>query len=370
MSDTDVTRVNGWDCPPTKRQVTAITLVFVNAGLCGSLVVPILSDDNLATLMVSVPFTIFFIVLTICAGTVMTINPVDRVVGGEESESEDELGTKTQFLYCGYCRSNVNLDSKHCWECGKCVENYDHHCPWLNTCIGDKNYSFFFVSVWSLLFMLACVCVGAGIILVEALWGFEENIYGMSQASVVVISSGILLVNIPLFFLDTTLVGFHCYLVYEGITTYEHLRPDSAAVKNKQERRRAARDAQPRKKWCSWRQSGPKQKGKTPEAAAVAVGYQPVAAVTAAGAASLSNAGPSSSSVADVEVNVDSSTDSGDSDSAESNGTAETGWGSVYRAMHPREESSDFNKEVASVVFGSLKIAADPAEKDDAADPT
>lgn len=33
----------------------------------------------------------------------------------------------------------------HCPECNVCIEGYDHHCPWVGTCIGKKNFLFFIV---------------------------------------------------------------------------------------------------------------------------------------------------------------------------------------------------------------------------------
>lgn len=35
----------------------------------------------------------------------------------------------------------------HCHTCGVCVRGFDHHCIWLGTCIGERNYLAFQVYV-------------------------------------------------------------------------------------------------------------------------------------------------------------------------------------------------------------------------------
>lgn len=46
--------------------------------------------------------------------------------------------------YCPTCVVNQKKKTvKHCYVCDKCVENYDHHCIWVNNCIGKKNINCF-----------------------------------------------------------------------------------------------------------------------------------------------------------------------------------------------------------------------------------
>ena len=41
------------------------------------------------------------------------------------------------------------MRTKHCEDCGKCVRKYDHHCPWLEACIGERNHKFFWMFLLS-----------------------------------------------------------------------------------------------------------------------------------------------------------------------------------------------------------------------------
>ena len=41
---------------------------------------------------------------------------------------------------CQICTGYVSDSSKHCGQCNRCVNVFDHHCLWINNCVGQSNY--------------------------------------------------------------------------------------------------------------------------------------------------------------------------------------------------------------------------------------
>ena len=49
------------------------------------------------------------------------------------------------------------MRTKHCYSCCKCVETFDHHCPFLQNCIGQRNRPYFYIYLFSQTIHLAII---------------------------------------------------------------------------------------------------------------------------------------------------------------------------------------------------------------------
>ncbi|KGO64996.1 Zinc finger, DHHC-type, palmitoyltransferase [Penicillium italicum] len=52
--------------------------------------------------------------------------------------------------FCIPCMTRKPLRSRHCRRCGRCVAKHDHHCPWIDNCVGTNNLRHFVLYIVSL----------------------------------------------------------------------------------------------------------------------------------------------------------------------------------------------------------------------------
>ena len=71
---------------------------------------------------------------------------------------------------CPTCMVIRSARSRHCSICNKCVERFDHHCPWINNCVGAGNHNAFLTflfAIWVKIVFHAGADVYAGINFIE-----------------------------------------------------------------------------------------------------------------------------------------------------------------------------------------------------------
>lgn len=131
--------------------------------------------------------------------------------------------------YCQKCGHYKPPRAHHCRVCKRCVLRMDHHCIWINNCVGHKNYKAFFLFVFYV--VLACsyaliLLAGYAINVV----GDSEQEFGRSRAPPVssfIATSALLKVLcatilVPLSIALIVLLSWHIYLLLCNKTTIEY----------------------------------------------------------------------------------------------------------------------------------------------------
>jgi hypothetical protein len=151
-------------------------------------------------------------------------------------------------IQCKTCKFPKPARSKHCSLCHVCVARADHHCVWVNNCIGRGNYKYFLALLVSTTSLLAYTVLLAYITVLPQVrhhfelsswqadntqwWGDQFMVWSnayFKAFNIALTIGGIARSGVGLLALFTVplpagFLGYHIYLIWAGMTTNEQMK--------------------------------------------------------------------------------------------------------------------------------------------------
>jgi hypothetical protein len=218
LSPTRRSRINGCDPPFSVEQIGSVFLELFFTTL--TLAVISLYADRPG------PLAICLILYLLCFLTV--------AVSYIYCSSVDPAAPNIDYFLLPTRKSTT---SRYCRLCSKSIPGLDHHCIWLNTCIGARNYWAFYVLASAGLLQHILQLILCALVATPLAWKMSSSDRGENGPAFAGIVSSLSVIGIVAF---GSLWLFHSYLLTQGIGTYDWLlrRSERRAKREEEEERK------------------------------------------------------------------------------------------------------------------------------------
>eukprot|EP01029_Cantina_marsupialis_P023535 TRINITY_DN58982_c3_g1_i1.p1 TRINITY_DN58982_c3_g1~~TRINITY_DN58982_c3_g1_i1.p1 ORF type:complete len:494 (+),score=149.25 TRINITY_DN58982_c3_g1_i1:85-1566(+) len=188
-------RINGFSLPLHPKQLLAtVAHVFVTIAFIRSVLVGL---DGTKSVILAAFFGFLAVLTLVCWLICTAVDPSKN--GGIQIE---------RMAY-------TQKKKRYCSECRKYVFGLDHHCIWLNTCIGNRNFFEFSVMV----FTVTIQAIAQTIVALLALFAWEDELSDDDKIWFIVVG---IIAFLCIFFYGS-LCAYRIYFFWIGKGTYDWL---------------------------------------------------------------------------------------------------------------------------------------------------
>eukprot|EP00597_Dinobryon_sp_UTEXLB2267_P012992 CAMPEP_0170118706 /NCGR_PEP_ID=MMETSP0020_2-20130122/13903_1 /TAXON_ID=98059 /ORGANISM="Dinobryon sp., Strain UTEXLB2267" /LENGTH=436 /DNA_ID=CAMNT_0010347823 /DNA_START=338 /DNA_END=1648 /DNA_ORIENTATION=- len=177
-----------------------------------------------------------------------------NISNSPESANRNASNANNSNVHCYLCeKKSVHSTAKHCRYCDKCVKGFDHHCKWLNTCIGSGNYFYFLGVVFSValltteaftlsLTLMVYSFASSGRVTYSQDYNAYSSVPSLPLPALEALCVVSVAVYLPMLAMVYQLTGFHLMLLWRGETTYDFIVGEQKRIRDKQRERERLKD--------------------------------------------------------------------------------------------------------------------------------
>ena len=228
---------------PCSFRPTMVSLIIISIPTFLFLI--FISDFLSQKISIIIPLIIFIIyiitlylliIASFCDPGIILCFPLEKRIIEDRKEAKIfQLGYIKNYKFCDSCSIIRPNRSTHCGDCNNCVEKFDHHCPWIGTCVGKRNYKYFYFFLFFLNILIILIIIFCVYYLIKRITELikQNNLPENSQKikniasyslSEVIMSLYIIIYQGLVMIFVTGLFFYHTKLILKNMTTKEDIK--------------------------------------------------------------------------------------------------------------------------------------------------